>query len=104
MKRRLAVPGVLALGLIAFMPSRASAQSPTCADLATNPAYGLAGNPTILQPPSAPLTATLFAAGSGGVTVPYCRVDFTVSERGGPQAGYALGQILRVALRVGLPA
>jgi hypothetical protein len=39
-----------------------------------------------------------------GVTVPYCRVDFTVSERGGPEAGYAVGQIQRVVLRVGLPA
>ena len=102
MKRRVVLSG-FALGLIAFIPSRVSAQLPTCADLATNPAYGLVGNLTILQPPSATLTATLIPIGTG-VTVPYCRVDFTVSERGGPESGYAVGQIQRIGLRVGLPA
>ena len=103
MKRRRTVLSGFLFGLVTFVPSIASAQLPTCADLATNPAYGLVGNPTILQPPSAPLTATLVPAG-GGTTVPYCRVDFTVSERGGTAAGYAAGQIQRVVLRVGLPA
>ena len=33
-----------------------------------------------------------------------CRADFVVSERGGPQFGYAVGEIQRIGLRVGLPA
>ena len=76
MKRCRVVLSALVLGLIIFSPSTASAQLPRCADLATNPAYGLAGASTILQPPSAVLSAILIPAG-GIVTVPFCRVDFT---------------------------
>jgi hypothetical protein len=83
----------LALGALALSPAIASAQAPmTCAQL---DAY-LAADPTAIVH-SATLVTT-------GVTVPYCRVDFTISERGGPEAGYAPGQIQRVGLRVGLPA
>jgi hypothetical protein len=86
---------------VGLAPAAAFAQLPTCADLATNPAYGLAGNPTVLQVnATTPLTTFVTA----GVTVPYCRVDFVVSERGGTGAGYASGQNQRVVLRVGLPA
>ena len=45
---------------------------PTCSELATNPAYGLAGNPKISG-----LTAALQPA--SGPTTPYCRVDFIFS-------------------------
>ena len=44
----------------------------TCVELGTNPTYGLAGNPKISA-----LTAMVVPVGSG-VTVPYCRVDFTL--------------------------
>ena len=82
-------------------PSAAFAQLPKCADLATNPAYGLAGNPTVFQVTATTPLTTLVTT---GVPVPYCRVDFVVSERGGTGAGYASGQNQRIVLRVGLPA
>jgi hypothetical protein len=69
---------------------------PTCDELATNPAYGLAGNPKInaltaaLQPPVGNNTA-------------YCRVDFTFSGESGPSAGYLPGQSEQIRIRVGLP-
>ena len=36
--------------------------------------------------------------------MPYCLVDFVISERGGPEHGYAAGEVQRVGIRVGLPA
>src|SRR5262249_46144590 len=85
----------LALGAAALLPATAAAQ-PTCAQLATDPTNGLAGNSTIVSP-----TATLVQA--SGSNAAYCRVDFTVSERGGPESGYAEGEKQAVVLRVGLP-
>jgi Tannase and feruloyl esterase len=70
---------------------------PTCAQLNTDPAHGLAADPTVIQ------RSTTFVPASGGNSA-YCRVDFTVSERGGPEFGYAAGEIQRIVLRVGLPA
>lgn len=97
MQGRHLVMSVLVAGMVAFVPSTASAQSPpTCAQLNTDPALGLAGNPTVIAH-----TTTLIAA--TGSNRAYCRVDFTVSERGGPEHGYAPGEIQRVVLRVGLP-
>src|SRR2546421_2121006 len=76
-------------------PLSVSAQAlPTCAQLVANPAYGLAGNPVVIV-----VTGTLIMP----PFVPYCQVDFTVSERGGPAFGYARGEIQRIGLRVGLP-
>jgi len=69
---------------------------PACAELATNPAYGLAGNPQVTS-----LTAALQAAGGGNT--PYCRVDFIFSGESGPSAGYLPGQSQRLVIRVGLP-
>jgi hypothetical protein len=47
----------LAIGGLAITPVMAAAQLPTCAELGTNPLYGLAGNPTIsLNPSFATLT------------------------------------------------
>jgi feruloyl esterase len=87
----------LVAGVIAFVPAAASAQAPpTCAQLNTDPFLGFAGNPTVIAH-----TTTLVAA--TGNNRAYCRVDFTVSERGGPEHGYAVGEIQRVVLRVGLP-
>src|SRR5262249_39835026 len=70
--------------------------APTCAQLTTDPANGLAGNPTIVS-----ATATLVP--KAGSNAAYCRVDFTVSERGGPEFGYAEGEKQAVVLRLGLP-
>jgi hypothetical protein len=74
-----------------------AAALPTCGDLGTNPAYGLAGNPQISA-----LTTTVVPTGTG-VTVPYCRVDFTLSTESGPSAGYRSGQSEQIRIRVGLP-
>jgi hypothetical protein len=81
--------------LFAAVPGAAVAL-PTCAELATNPAYGLAGNPQVSG-----VTAALQAVGGGNT--PYCRVDFTFSGESGPSAGYLPGQSQQVKIRVGLP-
>jgi hypothetical protein len=83
---------------VVFAASLAFGQTPpTCAQLNTDPTYGLVGNPVIIQH-----STTLVPA--AGTNPAYCRVDFVVSERGGPQFGYASGEIQRIGLRVGLPA
>jgi hypothetical protein len=84
------------IGVIFVAVPEAAVALPTCAELATNPAYGLAGNPQISG-----LTAALQAA-SGGNT-PYCRLDFTFSGESGPSAGYLPGQSQQLKIRVGLP-
>jgi hypothetical protein len=69
---------------------------PTCEQLATDPAYGLAGNPQVSGP-----TAVLLPAGVEPPPFPglppapytaYCRVDFTFSGESGPSAGYLSGK------------
>jgi Tannase and feruloyl esterase len=84
------------LATLTLTPTLAAAL-PTCVELGTNPAYGLAGNPRITG-----LTATVVPLGPG-VTVPYCRADFTFSGESGPSAGYRPGQSEQIRLRVGLP-
>src|SRR5262245_21366663 len=96
-RRRLGLTGLtLVLGVFASAPVFGQTP-PTCAQLNTDPTYGLAGNPVVIQHS----TTLVPAAGSNPA---YCRVDFVVSERGGPQFGYAVGEIQRIGLRVGLPA
>jgi hypothetical protein len=95
MKRRLLLVSGLALGAMASASGTALAL-PTCAQLNTDPANGLQDNPIITIH-----TTTKVAAAGGNAA--YCRVDFTVSERGGTAAGYAPGQNQAVGLRVGLP-
>jgi hypothetical protein len=95
--RRLILIG-LTVTLVTLGASSAFGQTPpTCAQLSTNPAYGLTQNPVVIQH-----STTLVPA--AGANPAYCRVDFVVSERGGPQFGYAAGEIQRIGLRVGLPA
>ena len=95
--KRLALAGYT-VTLVIVAASRVSGQTPpTCAQLNTDSAYGLAGNPVVIQHS----TTLVPAAGSNPA---YCRIDFIVSERGGPEFGYAAGEIQRVGLRVGLPA
>ena len=96
-RRRLGLAG-LTLVLTSFAPPVVFGQMPpTCAQLNTDPAHGLAGNPVVIQH----ITTLVPASGSNPA---YCRVEFVVSERGGPQFGYAVGEIQRIGLRVGLPA
>lgn len=97
LQRQLGLAGCI-VNLVIVAASSASAQTPpTCAQLNTDQAYGLEGNPVVIQHS----TTLVPAAGSNPA---YCRVDFVVSERGGPQSGYAIGEIQRIGLRVGLPA
>jgi hypothetical protein len=72
-KHRTFVSGALAAlaFFVAAVPATAFAL-PTCADLATNPAYGLAGNSQVSG-----VTTVLLA--TSGPNTAYCRVDFTFS-------------------------
>jgi hypothetical protein len=96
MQRTLMISTTFLLLTTAYSPSIASAQAlPTCAQLDADPRYGLAQNPVVIVHTTALVTTA---------NPPYCQVDFTISERGGPAFGYAHGEIQRVGLRVGLPA
>lgn len=81
------------LGSVAMAPTMASAT--TCAQLATDSAYGLAGNPRIISPTSAVVTSTGHAA--------YCNVQFTYSAASGPEDGYAPGESQAIKIGIGLP-
>src|SRR5262245_39237165 len=70
---------------------------PTCTDLATNPAWGLASNPAITG-----LTAVVTPVGPG-ITAPYCQLNFTDVTLVGPEFGYLPGQTSKFRIRVGLP-
>jgi len=88
--------------LVVAMPAIA-APLPSCAQLGTNPAYGLAGNTQISG-----LTTSIIAAGAEGTPTnhnqnAYCRVDFTLSTVCGPAGGYQVGQCQQLKIRVGLP-
>ena len=85
-----------AIGAIFVAVPEAAVALPTCAELATNPAYGLAGNPQVSG-------ATAALQPLSGPTTPYCRVDFTFSGESGPSAGYLPGQSQHLIIRVGLP-
>lgn len=84
------------IGAIFVAVPEAALALPTCADLATNPAYGLAGNPQVSG-------ATAALQPASGSTTAYCRVDFTFSGESGPSAGYLPGQSQHLIIRVGLP-
>ena len=70
--------------------------TPTCSDLATNPAWGLAGNPSIAN-----LTAEITPP--SGASVAYCQLNFTDQTLVGPEFGYLPGQTSKFRIRVGLP-
>jgi len=72
---------------------------PGCADLAVNPAWGLAGNPVIAAVTSAVVPATTTPA----VHAAYCNVQITYSSRSGPAAGYAPGEAQAIRIGIGLP-
>src|SRR5260370_15640080 len=85
-----------AIGAIFVAVPEAVVALPICAELATNPTYGLAGNPQVSG-----VAAVLLPA--SGPTTAYCRVDFTFSGESGPSAGYLPGQSQQLKIRVGLP-
>ena len=96
-KHRAATASTLAAMAVFFAAApEAAIALPSCADLATNPAYGLAGNAQVSG-----LTAALQP--TAGSNTAYCRVDFTFSGESGPAAGYLPGQSQQLKIRVGLP-
>src|SRR4051812_30320843 len=70
--------------------------TPFCVDLASDPAWGLAGNPAVTE-----LTAVLTPATA--TTQAYCQVDFTDVSLAGRAYGYREGQTSQIRMRVGLP-
>jgi len=69
---------------------------PLCSALATDPTYGLAGNPLI-----ASATSTLVAA--TGSNAAYCNVQLTYSAIADTAYGYAQGEAQAIKLGIGLP-
>jgi hypothetical protein len=98
MTMRLRVCRVAALSAAMAVPTTAwsAHRTPTCADLATDPAWGLAGNPSIVE-----LSAVVTPA--AGPDLAYCQVNFTDVPLVGPAFGYLPGQTSRFRIRVGLP-
>ncbi|HEY1326250.1 MAG TPA: tannase/feruloyl esterase family alpha/beta hydrolase [Casimicrobiaceae bacterium] len=105
MRHRGLALGAAIASLLAAAP--AAIALPTCEQLATDPAFGLAGNPQVSD-----LTAVLLPAGNepppfpgfpGAAYTAYCKVDFTFSGESGPSAGYLPGQSQHLKIRVGLP-
>jgi hypothetical protein len=87
----------------AFAPAPAPAlahrtppPTPACSDLATDPQWGLAGNPAVTG-----LTAVITPA--SGTNLAHCQVDFTDVSLEGPRYGYLEGQTSKFRIRVGLP-
>jgi hypothetical protein len=101
MNRRLAT--LLAAGFSSVLTATAaSAALPTCLDLGVNPAWGLAGNPTISGLSTVQMPATP-AAGANPATPTYCDVKFTLSLLSGPSDGYATGQNQAIGIQIVLP-
>lgn len=96
--KRLTLAAVLLGWIAALAPSMAAAQAlpPDCGSLASDPQWGLLGNPAVVSVTSSQLT-------TGGR--PYCRVDVTWSTPGlsGPEHGYAAGESQSVRIVISLP-
>jgi hypothetical protein len=87
-----------ALGCAAFVPAAALAQM-SCAELGTY----LETHPHVQQYVSPAGVASPLIALTGTGTSARCEAAFIYSSRGGPAAGYAVGQDQRIGIRVGLP-
>jgi hypothetical protein len=86
------------LGPILAVPVVGGAPLPRCADLASDPRFGLAG-----ESGTSRLTAAVVLA-SGSTRQPYCRVEFTYnSGKSGPADGYREGESQAIGIRIGLP-
>src|SRR5688500_13337171 len=87
---------LLAAGVVLPLTAWSGPATPMCADLAINPAWGLAGNPVVSG-----LTAVVTPA--AGQNAAYCQVNFTDHTLVGPEFGYLPGQTSKFRIRVGLP-
>jgi hypothetical protein len=105
---------LLCAAVLAALTSTPASAQPSCTALATNSAYGLAGNPSVTGLTATPVSVSgglTYQPGMGtrsqpqiATTVAYCRVDFTFnSGKSGPLDGYAAGQAQAIGIRVGLP-
>ena len=95
---------VLARGGIQSEPVTISAQTvPACSLLPASPAYGLAGNPSVVSATAQIVTQITLGPGVVVAVTPHCQVDLVISERSGPNFGYAVGEAQRVGIRIGLP-
>ncbi|MBW8904415.1 MAG: tannase/feruloyl esterase family alpha/beta hydrolase, partial [Betaproteobacteria bacterium] len=98
---------LLVLSVVVLPPVCASAAEMTCAQLGTYLAtlphisqYVPPATPAVPNPAALPLTQLIPAAGANTAR---CEANFIYSDRGGPAAGYAVGQNQRIGIRVGLP-
>jgi hypothetical protein len=94
------------LSSAALTPVTAFAAGPTCAQLATNPAYGLAGNVNITQTASdnqglVSPSAAIVPATSTNAAI--CLVHLQFSSQAGPAHGYAAGESQTIGINIGLP-
>jgi Tannase and feruloyl esterase len=102
-----------ALLLASLAASQAVAALPSCSQLATDPTYGLSGNPQIVV---GTLTSTIIPAAPAVPPNPpsqptatpptpaYCQVSFTYSTGlAGPTDGYDVGQMQSIKIRISLP-
>ena len=96
MRIRLRPLSAALLSSVLAAPITAWSATPPCSDLATNPAWGLAGNPNITD-----LAVVVTPAGGGNAA--YCQVNLTDRTLVGPQYGYPAGQTSKFRIRVGLP-
>lgn len=81
---------------VACTASALAQSGPTCASLATNAGWGLAGNPSITG-----LTAAVIPATSTDAA--YCQINFTDVTLEGKLYGYPRGETSKIRVRVGLP-
>jgi hypothetical protein len=70
--------------------------TPHCIDLASDAAWGLVGNPSVIE-----LTAVITPATATDQA--YCQVNFTDVSLAGRRYGYLDGQTSKIRVRVGLP-
>jgi hypothetical protein len=95
------------LGSAALTPVTAfAAGPPACPQLATNPAYGLAGNAYITQTASdneGLVSPSAIVVPATSTDAAYCQVHFQFSSRSGPAYGYAPGESQTIGISIGLP-
>jgi hypothetical protein len=94
------------LGTAVLTPLAGFAALPTCAELATNHLYGLAGNPLVTASASdnqglvSPSAAIVAATATDSA---YCLVHLQYSSKSGPADGYAPGESQTIGINVSLP-
>src|SRR5262245_53644768 len=89
----------------------ATPRTPSCIELASDPTWGLAGDPLLSAlaagiDPAEEIAQTPKAQMPGPPPPPtaaYCQVDLTDVSLAGPADGYLVGQTSKIRVRVGLP-